>query len=185
MHGDAESAREMEKWVKPSLFTLMGKVIVRTSGVVKSSPAIGRFGAVYFGSADAKVYAVHGTTGALLWTFTTGGPVYSSPAIDADGTVYVGSNDQKLYALNYLDGGKIWEFRAAGLITTSPVVSSDGRVFVALEDGTLYSLDKVTGQELWHTALGGSARRRLRSTIWRPTILARAWGGWTHLSGCW
>jgi outer membrane protein assembly factor BamB len=37
------------------------------------------------------------STGAVLWTATTGSFVFSSPAI-ADGIVYVGSGDDKLWA---------------------------------------------------------------------------------------
>ena len=65
----------------------------RTRGEVRSSPAIGSDGTVYVGSADNKLYAINGKSGAKLWEFETRGYVYSSPAIGSDGTVYVGSGD--------------------------------------------------------------------------------------------
>ena len=58
-----------------------------TGGLVESSPAIGFDGTVYVGSADKKVYALDGRSGARKWEFVTGGDVSSSPAIGSDGTV--------------------------------------------------------------------------------------------------
>ena len=68
---------------------------------VKSSPAIDNDGTVFVGSADRNVYALNGSTGALIWSYMTGsvtispvslsiGGVTSSPAIGADGTVLGG-----------------------------------------------------------------------------------------------
>ena len=63
-----------------------------------SSPAVAN-GVVYVGSlTDNKVYALNASTGAKLWSYTTGGAIYySSPAV-ANGVVYVGSLDGKVYA---------------------------------------------------------------------------------------
>ena len=52
---------------------------------------------VYVGSYDDMVYALNASTGALLWSYTTGSAVESSPAV-ANGVVYVGSYDDKVYA---------------------------------------------------------------------------------------
>jgi len=60
---------------------------------VFSSPAVAN-GTVYVGSEDNNVYALNATTGAKVWSFTTGSSVYSSPAV-ANGVVYVGSDDNK------------------------------------------------------------------------------------------
>ena len=65
---------------------------------VDSSPAVAN-GVVYVGSDDDNVYALNASTGALLWSYTTGNDVYSSPAV-ANGVVYVGSDDGNVYALN-------------------------------------------------------------------------------------
>ena len=56
---------------------------------VDSSPAVAN-GVVYVGSDDDNVYALNASTGAKLWSYTTGGYVDSSPAV-ANGVVYVGS----------------------------------------------------------------------------------------------
>ena len=58
-------------------------------------------------SAGYSVRALNGSTGALVWNWTTGfvsnstaeGSILSSPALASDGTVYVGCEDGKVYAL--------------------------------------------------------------------------------------
>jgi outer membrane protein assembly factor BamB len=64
-------------------------------------------GVVYVGAVDHNVYALNATTGAKLWSYTTGNDVYSSPAV-ANGVVYVGSEDGNVYALNASTGVKLW-----------------------------------------------------------------------------
>lgn len=68
---------------------------------VISSPAIGKDGTIYFGSAEGNVYALN-PDGSEKWSFTTGdsSQIISSPAIGPDGTVYVGSDDSHLYAIH-------------------------------------------------------------------------------------
>ena len=68
---------------------------------ILSSPAVDSgSGVVYFGSNDAFLYAVNGTSGALRWKFQTGGYVESSPAVDSStGSVYIGSDDTYVYAV--------------------------------------------------------------------------------------
>jgi outer membrane protein assembly factor BamB len=59
---------------------------------------------VYVGSYDANVYALNASTGAKLWSYTTGSYVaYSSPAV-SNGVVYVGSGDGKVYAFGLKKG---------------------------------------------------------------------------------
>jgi outer membrane protein assembly factor BamB len=63
---------------------------------VISSPAVAN-GVVYVGSYDNNVYALDASTGAKLWSYTTGNAIGSSPTV-ANGVVYVGSGDNNLYA---------------------------------------------------------------------------------------
>src|SRR5262245_66058983 len=86
-----------------------------TGDAIISSPAIGRDGTIYVGSADRNLYAFN-PNGTLKWRFETAGAVHSSPAIGSDGTIYVGSRDERLYAINP-DGTKRWEFRTRQDIT--------------------------------------------------------------------
>ena len=69
----------------------------KTSGDVRSSPAIGSGGTIYVGSNDNYLYAIN-PDGSRKWRFKTGDDVSSSPAIGSDGTIYVGSWDDNLYA---------------------------------------------------------------------------------------
>jgi outer membrane protein assembly factor BamB len=64
---------------------------------VASSPAVAN-GVVYVGSDDNNLYALNATTGAKLWSYTTGGYVDSSPSV-VKGVVYVGSDDGNVYAI--------------------------------------------------------------------------------------
>jgi len=68
-----------------------------TGSWVASSPTVVD-GVVYIGSGDNNVYALHATTGTLVWNYMTYGPVFSSPAV-AEGRVYVGSLDCRVYAI--------------------------------------------------------------------------------------
>jgi outer membrane protein assembly factor BamB len=59
---------------------------------------------VYVGSGDGNLYALNASTGARLWSFSTGtAPVFSQPAV-ANGVVYVGSGGGGVYALNASTG---------------------------------------------------------------------------------
>jgi outer membrane protein assembly factor BamB len=48
---------------------------------------------------------LNASTGAKLWSYTTGNEVTSSPAV-ANGTVHVGSGDGKVYAFGLKKGQK-------------------------------------------------------------------------------
>jgi len=117
---------------------------------VWSSPAVAN-GTVYVGSGDHRVYALDATTGALLWSYTTGGAVDSSPTV-ADGTVYVGSNDHKIYALNQTTGTLIWNYTTEGIVYSSPALA-DGAVFIGSSD-RVYALDVTTGALIWNYTTG-------------------------------
>src|SRR5260370_33893704 len=59
-------------------------------------------GIVYSGAYTGvapNVYALNATTGAILWSYTTGNAIESSPAV-VNGVVYIGSFDNKLYAFH-------------------------------------------------------------------------------------
>jgi outer membrane protein assembly factor BamB len=83
------------------------------TGTVDSSPAVVN-GMVYVGSSDGNLYALDASTGALLWSYTTGGLFRSSPTV-AKGVVYVGSWDHNVYALNASTGAKVWSYTTGDL----------------------------------------------------------------------
>jgi outer membrane protein assembly factor BamB len=74
---------------------------------------------VYLGSGDGNVYALNASTGAKLWSYTTGSSVTSSPAV-ANGVVYVGSDDYNVYALNAKTGAKLWSYTTGSSVTSCP-----------------------------------------------------------------
>jgi outer membrane protein assembly factor BamB len=95
-----------------------------------SSPAIGTNGTIYFGSHDAKFYALS-PDGEKRWEFATGGPVISSPALDWDGGIYFTSVDGFLYALNG-DGSLRWKLHTGGITESSPVIGLDGTILLGV-----------------------------------------------------
>ena len=116
-----------------------------------SSPAVAN-GMVYVGSLDDNIYALNATTGALLWSYTTGSIVASSPAV-ANGMVYVGSEDDNVYALNATTGALLWSYTTGAQILSSPAVAN-GMVYVGSEDDNVYALNATTGALLWSYTTG-------------------------------
>jgi outer membrane protein assembly factor BamB len=90
---------------------------------VNTSPAI-IGGYAYFGSEDDKVYCLNATTGAIVWSYTTGAAIASSPAV-ADGYVYVGSVDDNVYCLNANTGAYVWSFKTGGYVDTPSATAGD------------------------------------------------------------
>jgi len=140
--------------------TLLGINNAGTLGV-KWSSAFGAFspavanGLVYSGAFDGNIYALNASTGARLWSYTTGGFVASSPAV-ANGVVYAGSADGNMYALNASTGAKLWSSTISDPVTAaageSSVVVANGVVYVTSFDGDLYALNASTGAKLWSFA---------------------------------
>ncbi|HYK36730.1 PQQ-binding-like beta-propeller repeat protein [Alloacidobacterium sp.] len=112
---------------------------------IQSSPAVVN-GVVYFGSDDHNLYAVNASTGARLWTYTTGGFVNSSPAV-VNGVVYFGSGDDNVYALNASTGALLWKQANGGSGAFSPAVVN-GVVYIGCGQ-SLCALNASTGAELW------------------------------------
>jgi eukaryotic-like serine/threonine-protein kinase len=109
---------------------------------------------VYIGSEDKNVYALNASTGAKLWSYTTGGDISSSPAV-ANGVVYIGSTDGNMYALNASTGAKLWSYDAGGFVASSPAVAN-GVVYVGSYaynvnalNASVYALNASAGDKLW------------------------------------
>ena len=125
-----------------------------------SSPALGADGTVFIGSADKKLFALDGNTGALKWSYSTTGPVESAPAIATDGTIYVrdtpASGDSTLYALTN-NGGSVtlkWTFAITGSTYASPSIADDGTVYVGGTGGAFYAVNP-NGVQKWKFAANG------------------------------
>ncbi|MDD2263033.1 MAG: PQQ-binding-like beta-propeller repeat protein, partial [Clostridia bacterium] len=124
-----------------------------TPNQIYTAAAIDSEGTAYFGSRDAKIYAVN-LNGTLKWTFTTGSAVSSAPAIGADGTIYAGSGDMKLYAVNP-DGTEKWSYTTGGAVNSAPAIGADGTIYAGSADMNLYAISP-DGTLKWSYATGGA-----------------------------
>jgi hypothetical protein len=110
---------------------------------ITGTPAIGKDGLVYVAT-GADVVCLNGTSGAIVWRYTTQSPLLvSTVTIDADGTFFVTASDCTVYAIVAIDGispqlvswlsltpeasGSIPIFEC---FISSPVVASNGAVVV-------------------------------------------------------
>ena len=92
-----------------------------------------------------KVFALNATTGAQVWSFTTGDWVDSTPAVSG-GRVYVAGRDGKLYCLDAATGILVWSHTTGSTDQSSPLVYG-GEVYHAtgFPSKTLKILDAKTG----------------------------------------
>lgn len=135
-----------------------------TQGPVHSSPTLAG-NAVFFGSGDGNVYALHAASGKMLWKFQTGGGVDSSPAV-AGGTVFFASRDGNFYAVDARNGKIRWQTSIGAdlpfiygydYLLSSPVIADD-QVIVGSGDGALYSFSTKDGKIKWRFGTGGRIR---------------------------
>jgi outer membrane protein assembly factor BamB len=105
---------------------------------VRSSPAIGPDGTIYFGCDDRRLYALN-PDGTKRWDFSAGGAIGSSPAVAADGTVLFGADDGNVYALN-AGGALQWTFATGDYVYASPAITPEGTIYVASADHHLFVL---------------------------------------------
>ena len=119
----------------------------QTLGAVRSSPAVGTNGLVYFGSMDGKVYALDALSGLKRWERDLGSPIYSSPAIATNGTVVICS----LYstaALNGSNGALLWEISSSEKYS-SPAIGPGGVVYFTGKDAWVSAVGLAAGDEKW------------------------------------
>lgn len=137
-----------------------------------ASPTVGPDGTVYTASGNSLV-AVHdtGSSGSVVWTFTSTALVEVSNAVSPDGTAYFGDNMGRLHVVDSRTGGgghtiaplgagkeKIWTSAASdargnfywgtteGNVYGYPAIGGDGSLYIGTTGGILY-------------AIGGSAVR--------------------------
>jgi outer membrane protein assembly factor BamB len=118
-----------------------------------SSPSVSD-GVVFIGY-NNSVYALHGETGATIWSAQLSDQscgVPSSPAV-ANGVLYIGSQDNNVYALNARNGTILWSYTTGGPIGSSPAVAN-GVVYVGSDDGNIYALNASTGALIWNFPTG-------------------------------
>src|SRR5206468_4209079 len=127
-----------------------------TGGNVRSSPAVGPQGDIYFGSFDHKVYALHDDH-TLFWTGTTADVIdLASPTVGPDSTVYIGSQDRFLYAIR-ASGALRWTYTDNANIDATPCVRTDGSVVAAM-GSHVAAINPATGTALWRFFARNSIR---------------------------
>lgn len=109
---------------------------------VKTAPALGADGTVYFGDDAGDIHALN-ANGTLKWRRDGDGTVRSSIAIgapSAGGYLYYGSTNHNVYAINPTDGSVAHSYQTNGDVRSSPVIGGDGTVYIGSDDGTLTAL---------------------------------------------
>ena len=124
----------------------------QAGGDIRSSPAVGPDGSVYFGT-DAGEFIALQPNGAVRWRVTVGAASQCSPAVDRDGVVYFSAEDGWYRALRP-DGSEKWSlgFQASA----APALGTNGWVYVASQGGPLYAV--TNGTIAWQRDLGGTFR---------------------------
>jgi outer membrane protein assembly factor BamB len=106
------------------------------SGQPLPTPAsIGADGTVYIGTTSG-VYAFHGTTGTMLWSYVAPGRLIGPPAVTSDGTLILATDDA-LYALQGSTGNQTWNYTSGNLTAftfTAPTLGADGTIYIAGRD---------------------------------------------------
>jgi hypothetical protein len=97
---------------------------------IRSSPAIGPDGTIYFGCNDGVLRAVY-PSGSIRWEGATGGPIKGSPAIFR-GRVVVGSGDGFVYQIDRRTGDVEWAAFTGNNIRSSPAIGVTGKVYVGV-----------------------------------------------------
>ncbi|GAB5467200.1 MAG: PQQ-like beta-propeller repeat protein [Rhodospirillales bacterium] len=125
-------------------------------------------GRVFVTTGFARIFALDGETGRVLWQARAPGPIRSSPVVDG-GRVFAITLDNQTLVLNAADGQTIWQHRGVeeqvGLLgTSSPAVSGDV-VVVPYSSGEVYAMSVTNGRVFWNSSLGAIRRRDPLSDI--------------------
>lgn len=154
-------------------------------------------GILYFTGQLAKVYAVDGVTGKLLWTYDPESWKYrvanqrSHFPVNRgvgymDGRLFVGTRDGRLIALDAKTGAMLWSRETVDpasrmYISGAPLAYKD-KVVIGNgggdygERGYLTAYDTATGKQLWrfHVAPGDPVKGPENAAM---AMAARTWGG--------
>lgn len=153
-----------------SLDASNGKIFWRKSlaGPIRTAPTV-RAGRVFTITVDSRMYALNGSTGEELWTFTGIAKTASllggaSPAVDR-GVVVAPFSSGELVALKVENGRVLWTqslnttrrtdvVSALAHIRGRPIIDR-GRVFAISHGGLIVSIDLRSGRRIWDKEIGG------------------------------
>ncbi|MFT5141400.1 MAG: outer membrane protein assembly factor BamB [Rhodothermales bacterium] len=157
---------------------------------LRSAPAMGVDGVLYFGDTFGNLHAVNSFNGLSAWSSpikVSNGSIVQAPVITRDHTVVVADSEGRLSGFDR-NGGLLWQsaIRGSGscgggtsrapmalaeiqltveLPTGEIRSSTEALVYVMADDGCLYAFSGFDGSRLWHYSLGGS-------TLAGPTLVS-------------
>lgn len=157
----------------------------KTGGRIIASPIVVQ-GAVYVGSTDHYLYALHADKWGEKWRYLADGEIVYAPAY-VDGTVAAADMSRKLTGLDAETGAKLWE-RSFNQWISSPPVAADGLIWIGLHPYGIAGLNPLTGdtvsQQQKQATIGGAAHYSRRGELlpMSPATAARPAGNWKHTS---
>lgn len=152
-----------------------------SSAPLRSSPAMGVDGVLYFGDTFGNLHAVNSFNGLSAWAGpkkVVDGSIVEAPVITRDHTVIVADSQGRLSGYDRM-GTLLWQsqIRGSGVcgggtarapmalaeiqltveLPTGEIRSStEALIYVMADDGCLYAYSGFDGSRLWHYAVGGS-----------------------------
>jgi outer membrane protein assembly factor BamB len=109
---------------------------------------------LYFGSRDARLYALDRMTGEERWRFEEESAWIIATPVVADGVVYsTRSSSANVRALDAETGEELWVTQMGSFVFASPLVIGD-RLYIGDGAGSLISLDRADGTEIGRLETG-------------------------------
>lgn len=147
-----------------TLYVLRADGAVRTRYKLRrkiySSPALGRDGALFFGSQDDHLTALlpDGTT---RFRVALGADADATPTIGDDGTVFIGTDAGEVWAVHPETGQVRWQTKVGGYVRGPLSITRAGLVLAATYGPTpaVVALDGADGREAFRFAIRGTGAR--------------------------
>lgn len=117
-----------------------------SAGKITAAPALLE-GAVLFGTAGGRLYAVDTSEGLERWTYQADGAVSSAPEVRGD-TAYFATERGTVYALDRVTGRIAWQ-KSVGEPVRAPLAVGPKGLYVGTQKGGLYALALTDGRQLW------------------------------------
>lgn len=119
-------------------------------------PAVGPDGAIYVGTREGYLHALH-SDGSYRWSYTVRGHISGRSVTVASGAVLV-PTVSRIYSLR-ADGKLLWNFRSPVRVRGDLIRGEGDRVYFGSEDGRVFSLSSRgalfghSAGKVWHSAL--------------------------------